>query len=235
MKTISVLLADDHAIVRQGLGSLLSYEPDIKVVGEAVNGREAVRMAVELRPDVIVIDLGMPELNGVEAIRQIIRAGVPSKLLVLSSYDDDEYVERLAKEGVAGYLIKHTAATELIDAVREAPRATRFLGPMMSGRFRDPRRLCYSNGQLSPVRAGNITSREREVLKLIADGHPNKRMAILLGISIKTVEKHRQHLMDTLGIHDTAGLTRYAVAHGIVENTDRLDGVESMNSAPMVG
>ncbi len=224
MKTISVLLADDHAIVRQGLASLLSAEPDIRVVGEATNGREAVRMATELRPDVVVIDLAMPELNGIEATRQIVRAGLPSKVIVLSSYDDEEYVERLAREGAAGYLIKRTAATELIGAVREAPRASRFLGPMMSNRLRDPRRLSFSGGQLTPLRAGTITAREREVLKLIAEGHPNIRMAGILGISIKTVEKHRQHLMDTLGIHDTAGLTRYAVSHGIVGCGERPEG-----------
>ena len=217
MKTISVLLADDHAIVRQGLASLLSSAGDIRVVGEAANGREAVRMALELRPDVVVIDLAMPELNGIEATRQIIRAGLPSKIIVLSSYDDEEYVDRLATEGATGYLLKRTAATELIDAVREAPRANRFLGPMLSNRFRDPRRLCYSNGRMSELRAGSITGREREVLKLIAEGHPNMRMATLLGISIKTVEKHRQQVMDTLGIHETAGLTRYAVAHGLVD------------------
>jgi DNA-binding NarL/FixJ family response regulator len=230
MKTISVLIADDHAIVRQGLASLLSAEPDMRVVGEATNGREAVRMALELRPDVIVIDLAMPELNGIEATRQIIRAGLPSKMIVLSSYDDEDYVERLAKEGAAGYLVKLTAATELIDAVREAPRASRFLGPMLSNRLRDPRRLTFSSGRMAPLRASSITSREREVLKLVADGHPNKRMASMMGISIKTVEKHRQQVMDTLGIHDTAGLTRYAVAHGIVDGGERSFGAPAMDS-----
>jgi DNA-binding NarL/FixJ family response regulator len=235
MKTITVLLADDHAIARQGLASLLSAEPDIRVVGQATNGREAVRMALELRPNVIVIDLAMPDLNGIEATRQIIRAGLPSKLLVLSSYDDEEYMERLAKEGATGYLIKRNAATDLIDAVREAPKAVRFLGPMMANRLRDPRRLSHSNGQGSPLRAGHITSREREVLKLIGEGNPNVRMASLLGISIKTVEKHRQHLMDTVGIHDTAGLTRYAVAQGIVDCREQPGAAPEINPVLQAG
>jgi DNA-binding NarL/FixJ family response regulator len=217
MKTISVLLADDHAVVRQGLSSLLSAEPDIAVVGEASNGREAVQMTVQIRPDVVVMDLAMPQLNGVEAIRQLAAMGVKSRLLVLSSYSDDEYVQQLVGAGVSGYLTKQTAADNLIKAVREAARGNHYFSPAIARRYHELSRAASSGGQQSAQRPGSMTVRQREVLQLIAEGNLNKQVADVLGISIKTVEKHRQRLMDTLGIHDIAGLTRYAIAHGVVE------------------
>jgi DNA-binding NarL/FixJ family response regulator len=212
-----VLLADDHAVVRQGLCSLLSAEPDIVVVGEAANGREAVQMTLQIRPDVVVMDLAMPQLNGIEAIRQLSGMGVKARLLVLSSYSDDEYVQQLVGAGVSGYLTKQTAADNLIKAVREAARGNHFFSPSIAKRYHELSRAAFSSGQQSVQRAGAMTGRQREVLQLIAEGNPNKQVAVLLGISIKTVEKHRQHLMDTLRIHDIAGLTRYAIAHGVVE------------------
>ena len=221
MKTISVLLVEDHVVVREGLKALLSAEPDIVVLGEAADGREAVQMAQQLRPDVIVMDLAMPQLNGVEATRQIIDAGVPSKVLVLSSYADGEYVEQLTEAGASGYLIKQTAADNLIKAVREASNGNSFFSQAISKRFQDSGRAASGNGQAPKQRGGEMTGRGREVLQLVAEGHPNKQIAVILGISIKTVEKHRQHLMNSLGIHDTAGLTRYAIAHGIVEGRER--------------
>lgn len=221
MKTISVLLADDHTVVRQGFVSLLSTEPDIKVVGEASNGREAVQLAQQLLPDVVVMDLAMPQLNGLEAIRQLVSAGVKSRMLVLSSYTEDEYVQQLVGAGVSGYLTKQTAANNLIKAVREAAKGNHFFSPSIAKRYHELSRPAYSGGQQPAQQAETMTARQREVLQLIAEGKANKQVAVILGISIKTVEKHRQHLMNGLRIHDIAGLTRYAVAHGIVEAEGR--------------
>jgi DNA-binding NarL/FixJ family response regulator len=217
MKAISVLLAEDHAVVRQGLRSLLSAEPDILVVGEAADGWEAVHLAQELLPDVIVMDLAMPQLNGVAAIRQIFGLGLPSRLLVLSSYADDEYVEVLTDEGVCGYLVKQTAADDLIIAVREASMGRPFFSPAISRRQQHRGHPLPADGRPAPQRQAGMSKRGREVLKLVAGGHVNRQIAGILGISVKTVEKHRQQLMNGLGIHDIAGLTRYAVAHGIIE------------------
>jgi DNA-binding NarL/FixJ family response regulator len=186
-------------------------------VGEAEDGREAVALAQQLLPNVIVMDLAMPNLNGVEAVRQIVALGLPSKLLVLSSYSDDEYVEQLTAAGVSGYLVKQTAADNLLTAVREASKGRTFYSPSISRRLREEPRGSRSRGRPQPKKP-EMTTRGREVLQLVAEGHPNRQIAAVLGISIKTVEKHRQHVMNSLGIHDIAGLTRYAVAHGIVEN-----------------
>jgi len=220
-------------VVRQGLHSLLSGEADINVVGEASNGRQAVEMAHQLKPNIIVMDLAMPQLNGMEAARQIISDGLPSKVLILSSYDDDEYVRQLTEAGASGYLIKQTAATDLIKAVREASRENVFISPSIAKRLRDSTRAIGADGRPSRRRVKSLTSRELEVLQLIAEGHLNKQIAGVLGISIKTVEKHRQHLMNKLNIHEIAGLTRYAIAHGIVENRGSILETAGCSIAPM--
>lgn len=218
MKKISVLLADDHTVVRQGLRSLLSAEPDIEVVGEAENGRQAVQMAQRLSPNIVVMDIAMPQLNGLEAARQIIHEGLPCKLLMLSSYGDDEYVHQLAALGASGYLMKQTAATDLIKAIREASKGNAFFSPSISKQLLE---YCRDGGKNSK-QTQDLTSRELEVLQLVAEGNGNKQIAATLNLSIKTVEKHRQKLMNKLDIHDIAGLTHYAIAHGVVENSIHL-------------
>lgn len=222
IKTITVLLADDHTVVRQGIRSLLSAEPDIEVVGEAANGRQAVQMARQLRPDIVVMDIAMPQLNGLEATRQIVGEGIPTRLLILSSYADDEYVHQLTEAGASGYLIKQTAANDLIKAVREVAKGNAYFSPSILKRLLEFYRESYVTGRPRRQQSEFLTSREQEVLQLVAEGHVNKQIASVLGISIKTIEKHRQQLMDKLNVHDIAGLTRYAISHGVVECMARI-------------
>lgn len=218
MKKIGVLLVDDHTVVRQGLRALLTSEEDMEVIGEAENGRQAVMMARKTPPDVVVMDVAMPLLNGLEATRQILKNVPTAKVLVLTSYGDDDCVEQLMQAGAVGYLVKQTAANELIKAIREVHRGNAFFSPAIARRLRDQCREAFTSGQ--PIkRSGELTSREAEVLQLIAEGFSNKQIAAELCISIKTVEKHRQQVMNKLNIHDVAGLTRYAISKGMVERS----------------
>ncbi|HSU57195.1 MAG TPA: response regulator transcription factor [Candidatus Dormibacteraeota bacterium] len=218
MRKISVLLVDDHTVVRQGLRALLAAEEDMEVVGEAENGRQAVMLAKKTVPDVVVMDVAMPLLNGLEATRQITK-GLPStKVLVLTSYGDDDCVSSLMEAGACGYLIKQTAANDLLKAIREVQKGNAFFSPAIAKRLRDQCREAFTTGT-APRKAGELTSRESEVLQLIAEGFSNKQIAAELAISIKTVEKHRQQVMNKLNIHDVAGLTRYAISKGLVERT----------------
>ena len=217
-KQITVLLAEDHAIVRQGLCSLLHADGHFLVVGEARTGREAVEMARTLRPDVILMDIAMPVLNGLEATRQILVANPAAKVVVLSAHSDDVYVERMNEAGVVGFLEKQTSAEILTKAIHEVVAGRTFFSPSIAKRLRDDQSKPRDRDGLLKAHGARLTSRESEVLQLVAEGSANKQVAAELGISIKTVEKHRQHLMDKLKIHDTAGLTRYAIAQGIVES-----------------
>lgn len=218
MQKITVLLADDHTVVRQGLRALLVVEGDIEIVGEADTGRQAVIMAKKLLPDVVVMDIAMPLLNGLEATRQITKMLPNTKVLVLSSYSDDEYVQQLTEAGASGYLVKQTAANDLLKAIREAKRGNAYFSPSIAKRLRDQCREAFVSGQPVKKRTDYLTSREAEVLQLIAEGQANKQIAAELCISIKTVEKHRQQVMNKLNIHDVAGLTRHAIAKGIIES-----------------
>ncbi len=216
MKRIAVLLVDDHTVVRQGLRALLESEGDIRVVGEAENGRRAVGLAKKTRPDVVVMDVAMPVLNGIEATRQITKHLPSAKVLGLTSYGDGDYVTQLMQAGASGFLIKHTAAEDLLKAIREVTRGGSFCSPTITRRLRQQPPDGRGDAQPS-MRTGVLTSRESEVLQLIAEGFANKQVAAELSISIKTVEKHRQQVMNKLNIHDIAGLTRYAIAKGWVE------------------
>ena len=217
MLKIRVLLADDHIVVRQGLRALLAAEEDIEIVGEADNGRQAVQLARKLTPDVAVLDIAMPVLNGLEATRQITQSLPATKVLILSSYSDDDYVQQLTEAGAAGYLVKQTAANDVLKGIREAYRGNSFFSPSVANRLRDRCREAFVSGQPVKKRTDYLTTREAEVLQLIAEGRANKQIAAELCISIKTVEKHRQQVMNKLGIHDVAGLTRHAIAKGIIE------------------
>ena len=216
MKKIMVLLVDDHAVVRQGLRVLLEAEGDIAVAGEADNGREAVILAKKTLPDVVLMDLAMPGLNGLEATRQIIRNVPSTKVLVLSSYGEDHHVSQLMEAGATGYLLKQTAAEDLLKAIREVKGGNEFFSPGIAKRLRQQDRVPGGRGE-ALSRGAKLTSRETEVLQLVAEGLANKQIAGELSISIKTVEKHRQQAMNKLNIHDIAGLTRYAIAKGWVE------------------
>jgi DNA-binding NarL/FixJ family response regulator len=227
MDKITVVLADDHTVVRQGLRILLSAEPDMLIVGEAENGRQAVDMTKKLLPDVVVMDIAMPVLNGLEATRQITRSVPATKVLVLSSYSEEAYVQQLTEAGAAGYLLKQTAAVDLLKAIREAQKGNAYFSPLIAKRLRDQCREVLGGEGAPKRREDYLTTREAEVLQLIAEGHANKQIAAELCISIKTVEKHRQQVMNKLGIHDVAGLTRHAISKGIIENESGLSAFEA--------
>ena len=218
MKKITVLLADDHTIVREGFRKILEMEDDIEICDEAHNGRQAVVLAKKFHPDVVLMDIAMPLLNGLEATRQLLKERPLTKVLMLSAHSDDAYVQNATDSGAVGFLLKQTSAHEVCRAIREVQKGNQFFSPSIS------KRLDQRN-QKSPDREGllkkkniGLTSREMEVLQLIAEGKANKETAAELGIGIKTVEKHREHLMEKLDIHDTAGLTRYSISAVIIES-----------------
>ena len=221
-KQITLLLAEDHAIVRQGLSALLNADGHFKIVAEARNGREAVELAQTLRPDVILMDIAMPVLNGLEATRQILAANPAARVIILSAHSDDVYVERMNEAGVAGFLEKQTSAEILTEAIRAVAKGGTFFSPAIAKRLPDAHGKPRGRDGLLMANGSRLTSRESEVLQLVAEGMANKQVASELCISIKTVEKHRQHVMDKLNIHETAGLTRYAIAQGIIESSVQL-------------
>ncbi|HTL57513.1 MAG TPA: response regulator transcription factor [Candidatus Limnocylindrales bacterium] len=216
MSNITVLLADDHNIVRQGLKALLTAESDITVVAEAQTGREAVTLAAQLHPEVVIMDLAMPLLNGWEATRQILKGTPSAKILVLSTYNGIDHIRQAIAAGAAAYLIKQTAASDLVKAIREVRKGNAYFSPAIAQQLREE--TCRSlSGENAAQPEVELTLREAEVLQLIAEGFANKQIAAELGLSVKTVEKHRQQVMNKLNIHDTAGLVRHAVARGIIE------------------
>ena len=215
MKTITAFLADDHAIFREGLRLLLQSDNEVDVVGEAANGRQAVAEVARLQPDVVLMDIAMSLLNGIDATRRITREVPATKVLMLSSYSDDQNVQRALEAGAAGYVMKETASQELLHAIHEIGKGTAFFTPLIAMRLLQ--RWKNRELPLSARATQPLTNRQRDVVQLIAEGYSNKQMAALLCISIKTVDKHRQALMDKLNIHEVATLTRYAVSHGVVE------------------
>jgi DNA-binding NarL/FixJ family response regulator len=207
MAKIRILVVDDHAVVREGLRALLAAEEDMEVVGEAQDGQEGVALAVKTSPDVVVMDLSMPVLNGLEATRRILKRLPQARVLVLTSYRDEECVEKLVESGAVGYVTKQSAAVDLCQAIREVRCGRPFWSGDVAKIVRESR-VRKSSSQPTP--------REIQVLQLISEGFPNKAIASELGISIKTVEKHRQAVMNKLNVHEAAGLTRYAISKGLL-------------------
>lgn len=212
-----VLVADDHTIVREGLLSLLQEQQDIVVVGAAENGREAVEKARRTFPDIVVMDVAMPLLNGIEATRQLQRLMPQTKVIVLTMYVDEEYVLRALQAGVRGYLLKKAAASELLQAIRAVDRGDFYLSSDIS-RVIVERFLASDDAAAEEI--ATLSERERQILQLVAEGHTNRQIATALGITPKTVDTHRTRLMTKLDIHDTPGLVRYAIRKGLV----RADG-----------
>jgi len=217
MKRITILLAEDHTIVRQGLKLLIEEDGDIKVVGEAQTGREAVQMTHDLRPDIVVMDIGMPMLNGLEATRQILKSIPEIKVLILSAHNDAEYVEQVAEMGARGYIVKQASGDVLARAIRELQKGKTFFTSSTSNRLNSQCGRSLDRDDVEKRPQGRLTPREMELLQLISEGRTNKAISFELQISVKTVEKHRQHLMQKLDLHDIASLTRFAIAHGIIE------------------
>jgi DNA-binding NarL/FixJ family response regulator len=210
--TIRVLLADDHQIVREGLHALLGAEEDLQIVGEAREGRSAVQLVAQLKPDVVIMDIGMPGLNGMEATRQILEAAPGVKIVALSMHSDRRFIEGMFKAGAAGYLLKDAAFEELARAVRTVVSGRPYLSPSIAAAVID--------GYVNPAAdAGSavdvLTPREREVLQLLAEGNSTKQIALSLGVSVKTIETYRSRLMEKLDLHSVAELTKYAVREGL--------------------
>jgi two-component system, NarL family, nitrate/nitrite response regulator NarL len=210
MKKITVLLADDHPIVREGLRSLLQTAPDIEVVAEAADGQQTIDRAKKHLPAVILLDLAMPLMPGTHAIRHLVKAVPASKVLILSTCQDAEIIHAAIEAGAAGYLAKQSACQELLTAIRQINRGQPFFDPHIS-----PKLSATSHNGQNKTPKPALTQRETQVLELVAQGLANKQIADALSISFKTVEKHRQSILDKLNIHNIATLTRYAIAHGL--------------------
>lgn len=213
-RLITIVLADDHRIVLQGLHALLKAEPDFEVVGEAGDGIEALDLVRKLNPDVVVLDLMMPGLNGLEVARQLSKQAPHTRIIILSMYDDEGFVLEALSNGASAYVLKDKGSSELIRAVREVQSGHRYLSPPLSDRAIEVYEQMTKSGTMDKYET--LTNREREVLHLSAEGHTNNEIAIRLGISIRTAETHRSRLMHKLHIHTQADLTRYALRRGII-------------------
>jgi DNA-binding NarL/FixJ family response regulator len=211
MKRIRILLADDHAVVRQGFRMILAAHPDMEIVGEAGNGREAVELAERLKPEVVVMDVSMPELNGIEATRRLAASTPHSRVLALSMHKDSVYVREILRAGARGYLLKDSVADDLVSAVRAVASGEGYLSPQVSNAVLDD----YRRHATNPIDL--LTSREREVLQMLAEGKTNKEIAGVLNLSPYTVEAHRGRVMEKLNVHTIADLVRFAVRNGLVD------------------
>jgi two-component system, NarL family, response regulator NreC len=215
MPRLRILLGDDHTVVRQGLRKILEGQPDWQVVAEAGDGREAVRQVVEFEPEVVILDVGMPLLNGIEATRQIVRKAPTTRVLILSMHSDEAYVTRALQAGATGYLLKDSADTDLIRAVEDVSAGRSFLSPAVARVILDDY-LRQLAGKGIVDRYESLSEREREIFQLIAEGHTNKEIADILSISTATVETHRAHILQKLDLHNTAEVVLYAVRRGVI-------------------
>jgi two-component system, NarL family, response regulator NreC len=215
MKKLRILLADDHIVVRTGLRALLERQPNLEVVGETENGRETVELAPSLEPDVVVMDVAMPVLNGIEATKTIVTQRPATAVVILSMHADESYVMRALKAGARGYLLKDSAAADLISAIQAVSQNKSFFSPKVSRILaEDYVRVLKQKGAVDTYDL--LTSREREILQLLAEGKANKEVATVLNISPYTVETHRRHILEKLDLHNPAELILYAVRKGII-------------------
>jgi two-component system response regulator NreC len=215
MSQIRILLADDHGVVRKGLRFLLEQESDIAVVGEAADGREVVRLAKELEPDIVIMDIAMPQLNGIDATAQVLKAVSRAQVLILSMHSDESYILRALEAGAKGYILKETAEEYLLTAIRALARGKPFFSPAIAQTLlEDYMRSLQQRGQQDSYSL--LTDREKEVLQLLAEGRSNKDVAQLLDLSVYTVETHRTRIMQKLNLHNTAELVLYAVRKKII-------------------
>jgi two-component system response regulator NreC len=215
MKKLRILLADDHIVMRSGLRALLDRQPNLEVVGESENGRETVALATSLKPDVVVMDVGMPVLNGIEATQAIVTQCPTIAVVILSMHADESYVMRALKAGARGYLLKDSAAADLIGAIQAISQGKSFFSPKVSRILaEDYVRVLKQKGAVDTYDL--LTSREREILQLLAEGKANKEVATALNISPYTVETHRGHILQKLNLHNSAELVLYAVRKGII-------------------
>lgn len=210
-KKIRVLLADDHSVVRQGFRMILGAQADMEIVGEAGNGREAISMSEQLHPDVVVMDVAMPELNGIEATRRIMESAPHTRILALSMHKDSVYVREILRAGARGYLLKDSIDVDLLAAVRAVAKGEGYLSPAVS----DSVLSDYRKHVTDPLDL--LSSREREVLQLIAEGKTNKDIATSLNLSVYTVDAHRGRIMEKLNLHSTSELVRFAVRKGLID------------------
>lgn len=210
---VRVLICEDHALFREGLSAILAAHPTLEVVGEACDGNESVQLAKALRPDVVLMDIEMPELSGLEATRRIRRAVPSSRVLVLTLYDDEEVVTECLEAGAAGYVLKESPSAQLIYAIEAVQRGQRYLSPRVLGHV-----VSGNGGRRKPARTSFdlLTSREREVLRLLAEGRSVKQIALRLGLSVKTVDVHKSNLMRKLDVHDRAAIVKYAIRRKLI-------------------
>ncbi len=220
---IRILLADDHALMRRGIRDLLMSESEFEIIGEAGDGREAVRLAEQLRPDVMIMDLAMPELNGLDAIRQIRKDAPEIELLVFSMHDSEELIREVFAAGARGYVLKSDVALYLIEAVKSLARHKPFFTPRISEAILNSLVSTATPGQVEPARPGPLSAREREILQLLAENKSNKDIAKALGISVRTVETHRRSVMQKLDATSIVELVHYAIRNGIVQTTRASD------------
>ncbi len=209
-----VLLVDDHAILREGLRMVLDAQPNITVVGEAGDGREAVELAEQLHPDVVVMDIAMPNLNGLEATRQIKKRWPEIRVVILTMHENQQYVTQIVKAGATGAVLKRSAGTELLTAITSAARGQSYFSPSIASMLLDDYRIRLTGEGVDDPEI--LTEREREVLQLVAEGKTNQEIAGSLFLSIKTVQTHRAHIMEKLGAHDRTDLVKYAIRTGMV-------------------
>jgi DNA-binding NarL/FixJ family response regulator len=213
MSKIRILIVDDHAILREGVRALLQLHADLEVVGEGADGKEAIAAVERLDPDVVLMDIAMPGLGGIEAAVELKKLGRRARILILSQYEDREYVRRLLKAGVAGYVLKKSAGSELANAIRAVHRGGLVLDPEVARSAMEGAGQATS-GDADPYES--LTDREKQVLKLVAEGNSNKEVAELLGISVKTAMSHREHVMEKLNVHNRTELVRFALKKGVI-------------------